>query len=141
MQVADMISELKTFYKDGVHYRDLDRHLTEADVERWTAASGWSRSQLFDEIATCLALGFNRSELSFEFCDAVVDDLSGPVTNTSGLRPKVFWEVYSAFDEGEHYHDNNREEDPVDVYTRPMIARIVEGMGTFPTAAPPGSGQ
>jgi hypothetical protein len=141
MQVVDIIGELKTFYKDGVHYRALDRHLTEADVERWTAASGWSRSQLFDEIATYLALGFNSSELSFEFCDAVVNDLLGPVTNTSGLRPKVFWEVYSAFDEGEYYHDNNRDEDPVDVYTRPMIARIVEGMGTSPTAQPPGLDQ
>src|SRR5580700_7802968 len=118
MQVADMIGELKMFYKDGVHYRTLDRHLTEEDVERWVAASGWSRSRLFDEIAARLALGFNGSELSFEFCDAVVNDLFGPVTNTSGLRPMVFWEVNSAFDEGEYYHDNNREEDPVDLYTR-----------------------
>lgn len=85
---------------------------------------------LFDEIATCLALGFNSSALSFEFCDAVVNDLFGPVTNTSGLRPQVFWAVYSAFDEGEYYHDNNRNEDSVDVYTRPMIARIVEGVAT-----------
>jgi hypothetical protein len=118
MQVADMIGELKMFYKDGVHYRTLDRHLTEEDVERWVAASGWSRSRLFDEIAARLALGFNGSELSFEFCDAVVNDLFGPVTNTSGLRPMVFWEVNSAFDEGEYYHDNNREEDSVDLYTR-----------------------
>jgi hypothetical protein len=141
MQVADMIDKLKTWYKDGVPYRALDRHLTEADVERWTATSGWSRSQLFDEIATCLALGFNHSELSFEFCDAVGNDLYGPVTNTSGRRPEVFWEVYSVFDQGEFYHDNNRDEDPVNVYTRPMIARIVEGMGTSPTAPTPGLDQ
>lgn len=141
MQVADIIGELKTYYKDGVDYLALDRHLTEADVERWTAVSGWSRSQLFDEVATCLALGFNSSELSFEFCDAVVNDLSGPVTNTSGPRPQVFWEVYSAFDGGEYYHDNKRDEDPVDVYTRPMIARIVEGMGSSPTAPPCGLDQ
>ena len=128
MLVADIIGE-KTFYKDGVHYRDLERHLTEADVERWIAASGWSRSQLFDEIAMYLAFGFNGSELSFEFCDAVVNDLSAPVTNTGGTRPMVFWQVYSAFDEGEYYHDNNQSVDPVDVYTRPMIARIVERLG------------
>jgi hypothetical protein len=132
MQLAGIICELKTFYKEGVRYNDLDRHVTEADVERWTAASGWSRSQLFDEIAVWLALGFNRSELPFEFCDAVMTDLSGPVTNTSGPSLGLFWEVYSAFDEGEYYHDNNREEDPVEVYTRPMIARIVEGMGPPP---------
>jgi hypothetical protein len=31
-----------------------------------------------------------------------------------------------AFDEGEYYHNNNRDEDPIEVYTRPMIARIVD---------------
>lgn len=141
MQVADIIGELKTLYKDGIHYRALDRHLTESDVERWAAVSGWSRSELFDEIATCLAVGFNSSELSFEFCDAVVNDLFGPVTNTSGIRPKIFWAVYSAFDEGEYYHCDNRDGDPVDVYTRPMIIRIVEGLGSSRTATPRGSDQ
>ena len=51
MKASDIIDELKTFYKDGVEYRSLDRHLSDADVERWTGACGWSRSQLFDEIA------------------------------------------------------------------------------------------
>jgi len=125
MEVFDIISELKTFYIDEVPYRDLDRHLTEVDVLRWSTKSGWSRRQLFDEIAKYLAQGFHTSELSFEFCDAVVNDLFGPVTNTSGPKPEVFWDVYSAFDEGEYYHGNNRDEDPVETYTRPMIDRIV----------------
>jgi hypothetical protein len=126
MEAFDIISELRTFYIDGVPYLDLDRHLTEADVFRWSTESGWSRRQLFDEIAKSLALGFHTSELSFEFCDAVVNDLVGPVTDTSGPKPEVFWDVYSAFDEGEYYHGNNRDEDPVERYTRPMIDRIVK---------------
>jgi hypothetical protein len=126
MEVFDIIGELKRFYIEGVHYRDLDRHLTEADVLRWSAARGLSRRQLFDEIAKCLALGFYSSELSFEFCDAVVNDLAGPVTNTDGPKPEFFWDVYSAFDEGEYYHGNNRDEDPVETYTRPMIDRLVK---------------
>ena len=121
MEVFDIISELKTFYIEGVPYRDLDRHLTEADVLRWSAAMGLSRRQLFDEIAKCLALGFYSSEFSFQFCDAVVNDLFGPVTNTAGPKPELFWDVYSAFDEGEYYHGNNPDEDPVETYTRPMI--------------------
>ena len=125
MDVFDIISELKTFYIDQVPYRDLERHLTEVDVLRWTTESGWSRRQMFDEIAKCLAQEFHASELSFEFCDAVVNDLFGPVTNTSGPKPEVFWDAYSAFDEGEYYHGNNRDEDPVETYTRPMIDRIV----------------
>ncbi len=126
MEVVDIICELKTFYIEGVPYRDLDRHLTETDALRWSAARGLSRRQLFDEIAKCLALGFYSSELSFEFCDAVVNDLAGPVTNTDGPKPERFWDVYSAFDEGEYYHGNNRDEDPVETYTRPMIDRIVK---------------
>jgi hypothetical protein len=132
MNAFDVINELKTFYKDGVDYRNLDRHLTETDVERWSCECGCPRSQLFDEIAKRLALGYNSSDLSFDFCNMVVNDLAGPVTNTSGPRPHIFWEVYSAFDEGEYYHGNNRGEDPVEAYTCPMIARIVETMGPRP---------
>jgi len=130
MNASDIIDELKTFYKDGVDYRNLDRHLTETDIERWSSECGWPRSQLFDEVAKRLALGYNTSDLSFDFCDMVVNDIFGPVTNTSGPKPQIFWDVYSAFDEGEYYHGNNRDEDPVEVYTRPMIARIVEVLGT-----------
>jgi hypothetical protein len=141
MNAANIIDELRTFHKEGVEYRSLERHLTEADVERWSSACGWSRSQFFDEIAKGLALGYNASELSFDFCDMVVNDLAGPVTNTSGPRPQIFWEVYSAFDEGEYYHGNNRDEDPVEVYTRPMIARVVEVLGTCRVNQPSGLDQ
>ncbi len=89
---------------------------------------GLSRSQVFEEIARFLALGFNDSELSFSFCDAIVNDLFGPYTDTAKPKSELFWEVYLAFDEGEYFHDNNREEDPVEVYTRPMIARISEAL-------------
>ena len=141
MRASDIIDELKTFYQDGVEYRSRERHLTEADVERWSSECVLSRSQLFDEIAILLALGYNTSELSFEFCDMVVNDLASPATNTSPPRPQIFWMVYSAFDEGEYYHGNNRDEDPVEVYTRPMIARVVEVLGACPVNQPPGSDQ
>ena len=141
MNVSDIISELKTFYKDGIDYRDLDRHLTEADVLRWSAVAGWSRSQVFEEIAKFLALGFNTSELSFKFCDAIVNDLFGPYTDTSRPKSELFWDVYLAFDEGEYYHGNNRDEDPVETYTRPMIARIVEALETSDVTPPLGLDQ
>ena len=126
MEAIDIIAELKAIYIDGVPYRELDRHMTEADVLRWSAARSLSRRQLFDEVAKWLALGFCSSELSFEFCDAVANDLASLVMNTDGPKPELFWDVYSAFDEGEYYHGNNRNEDPVEIYTRPMIERIVK---------------
>ena len=76
-----------------------------------------------------LVVGFNASKLSFAFCDAVVNDLFGPYTDTAKPKSELFWDVYLAFDEGEFYHGNNRDEDPVETYTRPMIARILEAFG------------
>jgi hypothetical protein len=63
--------------------------------------------------------------LTFAFCDAVVNDLHGVITFANELRPGLFWEVFLAFDEGEYYHGNNRDEDPAEIYTRPLIAHII----------------
>ena len=126
MKASDIIDDLKAIYKDCVEYRSHDRHLSEADVQRWSNVCGWSRSQLFDEIAICLAVGYNTSDLSFEFCDMVVNDLAGPVTDTSGPGPQIFWEVYSAFDEGEYCHPkDSRDLSSEERYTRPLIAKII----------------
>ena len=126
MDGSDIIRELKTFYREGVSYRDLDHHLTDADVDRWRAVLGWSRFQIFEAIAECLAIGYNTSELSFEFCGKVVNDLFNVVITTSGSRPQLFWEVFLAFDAGEYFHGDNRDEDPGEIYTRPLVARIAE---------------
>jgi len=67
MEISDVVRELKLLYKDGVKYQDLDRHLTEGDVQRWSVACGWSRLQLFDAIAKCLGLGFDASDFHLSF--------------------------------------------------------------------------
>ena len=87
---------------------------------------GEPRAVLYDRIAAYLVLGFYNSELTFEFCDAVVNDIHGIISFTDEVRPDLFGQVYLAFDEGEYYHGDNRDEDPVEVYTRPLVARIVE---------------
>ncbi|HWA92962.1 MAG TPA: hypothetical protein VG844_00070 [Terracidiphilus sp.] len=132
MEMGDVFRDLKLVYTDGVPYNELEHHLTEEDVQRWCVQFGLSRTHLFDAIARHLALGFDKRELTFEFCDAVVNDLSIAVTNTSGPRPELFWEVYSAFDEGEYYHDENRQEDPVEVHTRPIIAQLARTISSSP---------
>lgn len=101
-------------------------HLAEDDIQRWSALAGESRAVLYDHIAIYLARGFHNSELTFEFCDAIVNDIHGVITSSDEARPALFWEIYLAFDEGEYYHNEMRDEDPVEVYTRPEIARIVE---------------
>ena len=139
MQIRDVMIDLEALYKDQLGYpHPATKGLCEADVQRWAALQGLSRSQLFEEIAMFLAVGFNTSELSFAFCDAVVNDLFGPYTDTVQPKSELFWNVYLAFDEGEFYHGNNRDEDPVETYTRPMIARILETL-EMPGVKTPGN--
>lgn len=131
MNFAEVASELRGLYNDQLRY-PLCRvpGLCEADVQRWSRALGVSRSALYDQIALHLARGFYASELTYELCDFVMTDLSGVITTADEHNPEFFWQVYLAFDEGEYYHDDNREEDPVEVYTRPMITQIINDIAS-----------
>ena len=103
--------------------------LTEDDVKRWNELTGRTRKSLYGEIALYLARGFHSSELTFDFCYWIANDLFGIIT--SGAESdwsEGFYEVYCAFDEGEYNHRGNPDEDPIEVNTRPSIARIVAGM-------------
>jgi hypothetical protein len=124
MDVTGIITELKTLYKDWPRNRHRVPAL-EADVQRWSKSFGVSRSDLFDQMALYLARGFYSSELTFAFCDVVINDLHGVISIAKEERPDLFWEVFLAFDSGEFYPNNDRSKDPVEVYTRPMIARII----------------
>jgi hypothetical protein len=126
MSFEDVEAVLVELYR--IQADDPEARLKEEDVQRWSVSLGIARSELYDRIAVYLARGFNCSELSFEFCDAIVNDLHGVITFADEPRPDLFWKVYLAFDEGEYYHGNNREQDPVEVYTRPQIAQIVSSI-------------
>ena len=122
-----VLADLKSIYQirsDQTPF--FTSRLTEADIQRWTASLGVSRAALYDQIAIHLARAFYNSELTFAFCDAVVNDIHGVITGANEELPDLFWSVYLAFDEGEYYHNNNRDEDPIEIYTRPQIAEIIE---------------
>jgi len=86
---------------------------------------GGTRNSAYDAIALHLARGFHSSELPYALCDAIVNDLFGIITSTGSEWPELFFEVYCAFDAGEYYHRDRPTEDPVELYTRPMISKIV----------------
>lgn len=76
-----------------------------------------------------LASGFHNSELTFDFCADIVNDLCGIVMDAryNDRPPDLFWQVYLAFDEGEFFHDAYPHlEDPIEAFTRPLIARIID---------------
>jgi hypothetical protein len=131
MVFAEVTSELTELYKDQLgHPNPSVSGLREAYVQRWSTSIGGSRSTLYDEIALYLARGFHAFELTFAFCDAVVNDLHGVISFAHEDRPDLFWKVFLAFDEGEFSHHGNRDEDPQQVYTRPMIGRIINGVSS-----------
>jgi hypothetical protein len=127
MSFDDVLADVKNIYQVTSDRRPFFAScLTEADVQRWSASMGISRAALYDQIAIYLARGFYDLELTFTFCDAIVTDIHGVITGANEERPDLFWSVFLVFDEGEYYHKNNRDEDPVEVYTRPQIAQIIE---------------
>lgn len=127
MGFAEVTLELAELYKNQLGYPHPPvSGLREADVQRWSTSLGVSRATLYDQIALHLARGFHASVLTFAFCDAVVNDLHGVITFANEDRPDLFWKVFLAFDEGEFHHHSNRGEDPKEVYTRPMIGRIIK---------------
>ena len=126
MSFDDVKADLVRLYQ--IPADDPEARLREEDVQRWSASLGIRRAELYDRIAIHLARGFNCSELSFKFCDAIVNDVHRVITFADEDRPDLFWRVYLAFDEGEYYHRENREQDPVAEYTRPQIAQIVSAI-------------
>ncbi len=87
-----------------------------------------SRAALYDLIAAYLARGFHDSLLDFLFCDAIVNDIHAVITHGDEKRPDLFWRVYLAFDAGEYAHAKDGKANPVETYTRPEIAKIVESL-------------
>jgi hypothetical protein len=102
--------------------------VTSEDLQRWSAFVGKPTSEICDQIAVFLARGFHDTELTYDFCDAVANDVWRVM-----ITGKIDWSdllarVYDAFDAGEWVRSDRPEEDPVEVYTRPAIAEFVAGL-------------
>jgi hypothetical protein len=115
-------------------YRSLDtspnpypRVVEKADVEQWMSSHNLTRAEVYDGIASELALGFHDGTLDFEFCDLVVNDLWGLGFTVWGNEPipKLFNQVFLAFDSGEFVPRGEKGIDPIEKYTRPLIAEVV----------------
>jgi len=119
------LAELSSSYNKETGRINFDR----SSLERWRASTGQTKEALVDDVMIYIARGFHEGRLSFEFCDAVANHIFGHTISTLTLYCKLSalgWDVFHAFDEGEFYHDGKRDEEPVEVYTRPKIARIIE---------------
>jgi len=105
--------------------------LPEHDFERWNEIVGSTKQEAYDVLALRLAIGFHEGRFPFWFCDAIVNTVVGFVYDDFSRHGEDVWstffyEVYLAFDAGEVGRVG---EDPVEKYTRPMIAEIVQKSG------------
>jgi len=126
MSIDAVISDLKSIYKLTLQGTNtLEERVSDINIENWTNNLSISRSDLYNKIALYLANEFHNHQLPFLFCDAVVTDIAGMIFGGREELPDLFWSVYLAFDAGEYPHGRNRDEDPIAVYTRPMIAHII----------------
>jgi hypothetical protein len=54
-----------------------------------------------------------------------VNHLFSILLDERGEFPPLFWKTYLAFDAGEYYRLDKPDEDPVETYTRPLVANII----------------
>jgi hypothetical protein len=103
-------------------------HLSDDRVDGWCAELSLSPVEFYNEAGLALARAFADGTLSYEFCDDAANGLWGSFIGRSELEPfpKLFYSVYDAFDAGGYRHRDNPDADPVEAYTRPAIAAIVE---------------
>jgi len=100
--------------------------LTSDDVVRWAGAfNHWG---FYNSAALEIAKGYHRGELSFSFCDGVMNDLWSGVQQGFGpgnnAMPKPFFKIYEAFDAGEYHRKDDKSDDPVADFTDPAITEL-----------------
>lgn len=100
------------------------------DIIAWTRGSEEAEAVLYDDLGAELARGYHAKRYSFDFCDAVVNQLSALLIEKQMLEPpppwpKLFWRVYEAFDAGEFANPSKPTYDPIKTETDPAIAEIV----------------
>jgi hypothetical protein len=103
---------------------------SDTDLARWGGDSEEDIAKFFDKIGREIALAYHSGQVSFSFCDLLVNDLFALVIDRSRNDPQppwpaLFYEVYEAFDAGEWHRRDDKSDDPVEEYTNPAIDGIV----------------
>ena len=105
-----VVAELMSFDKAEAGKPYFDRaDITKADIQRWSIFVSESRAVLYERIAIYLASGFHSSELDFEFCDAIVNDIQGRIVSAHrGIRRLCSGKSTSLLMRGNIIMENNR---------------------------------
>ena len=109
----------------------------DADLDRWATNLGVTWLKALDLIGAELARRYHQGAVNYEFGDSVANDLEGILISrhqqvADGEWPRLFWEVYEAFDAGEFRRPKDGNADPVALYTDPALAEIVADLNYRP---------
>jgi hypothetical protein len=117
------VHDVEQDYLKGSRFGELD---PSQQVQAVAKTTGQSVAAVLDQMGWAVARGFVGSELSYQFCDDLVNHLFGLFHEAEPARDSVFWEVYLAFDAGESRNSGDDARiDPVEKYTRPLIRKIL----------------
>ena len=112
----------------------MDEHgytrVDEIDVELWANRLDLSVSIFLDQMGELIARKYHSGNLTFEFCNSLVNDLWGVLIERVHMPGEIAWpdlfhEVYEAFDAGEYHRTSDQSDDPIADFTDPLIAVIV----------------
>lgn len=107
--------------------RGSDEPITHDEILQWAGTrDNW---HFYNSTALQIAKMFDRGELTYEFCDNVMNDLWDAVLAGLSLRnnqlPEPFYEIYEAFDAGEYHRTEDRSDDPIADFTIPLITAFL----------------
>lgn len=99
--------------------------LTTEDLGQWSEQARLPLERLLDELAIEVARLFHRHEITYRVGDLMMNNLFFAATDSTIVWGDVFQSIYDAFDAGEYYHEEERNREPHEDYTRPTIAQIL----------------
>jgi hypothetical protein len=111
--------------------------LTQARVDTWVARSGTTAPEVYDAIALVVAKGFDSGDLTYQFCDCVMNLMGSwywlQMAPRAGTRElggihlfrRLFEDVYNCFDAGEFHRQLDNSDDPVAEHTVPMVRALL----------------
>lgn len=107
-----------SYYADIAHYEDAFRRAGVSD--KWA---------FFNATAVEIAWRYHHRQLTYDFCDDVMNDLWRVVIERYHERdnylPEPLVEIYDAFGAGEYHRKHDRSDDPIAEFTDPWIADLV----------------
>lgn len=114
---------------DDIIARATESAIDRVQVQAFCQKEGVSLDDLYNRVAVTIARRFHDGMMSYEDADAAMNRIWGMVIEDTvrfgdGFElPEPAFSVYEAFDAGEYDHGDGA--DPVEKYTRPLVAKII----------------